>query len=136
MAEITRKQLVDMADRAVNAVQAELGADYIVSYAKGTYGSIGTIKLDIVRRDGESFSSRGERDFKHNADLEGLEPGDWGAQFLHMGEWFTIVDYKVRATKMPIIGQKAGTDKRYKFRSGDVRRAKPVPGAWRPASKG
>lgn len=127
-------------DKAVELLQNELGSDYMVSYAGGKYGDVGSITLEILKvgEDGE-FESRIELEFKANAILYGLKPEDINAQFrfdIFDTDWYRIIGAKTRNTKYPIIVERVKDNKRFKVPSEKVVQSKnsnDSMGLWKPA---
>lgn len=133
---ITRQELRTIRTKAAQALQEALGDDYFVQEGSGKYGESATITLKVFRRgqDGEVVTDL-QRDFVHNASLLGLDPGDFGAQFMSNGHMYEIVGLKVRNRKYPIIAKRVGSDQRYKFHESTVKAAKNIGGSyWVPAN--
>ena len=94
-------------DRIVQAVRAELGEDYAVQPKGGTRRDHGcTFKVEVAARNKDGTALTKEREdliWACNHGLEGLKAEHVDAEFVSGRETFTIVGYRARAQKRPLI---------------------------------
>lgn len=82
-----------------------------------------TFKLSCstVNKDG-TVNSQTTEDFKNYCPRYGLKPEALGTTFTRDRQQYTITGCKPRASKYPIIGQRNGDGKSFKFSPEDVKR--------------
>lgn len=93
----------DMGNSSYNAVKAKFS---ITVVKLGDYGS--------------EFGEE-ERDFRNNAPFYGLEPSDLRRIFESRGYQYILIGSKSSNHKYPILGQRVGTDRLWKFTPAGVK---------------
>ena len=131
MTEVTKNELRALKPIVEQAVREELGDRYEVSITKSRYGAVGSVTIELAKKDSEgNAQSMDELNFRRNAVADGLEEDDFGATFMSGGSRFEIVGYKPNNHKYPIIGKKIGTELEYKFAPSRLIQAKHFGGEW------
>jgi len=138
MAEVTRKDIRNIKQRALVALEVEFGPDYGISVTKSSFGYVGDITVEFAKADSDGKIVTGlESDFRFHARDLGLEPDDFGATFTtFVGDSYKIIGAKPGNRKYPIIAKKVGTKskRRTKFAEQVIARYKQMGGHyWKPA---
>jgi hypothetical protein len=132
MADISRSELQVLKGQIEDAVASAVDDDvYAVSISHSSYGYIGKVTLEIVKRekDGTALSKKAQ-DFLYNAEFIGLEKSDLGAVFMSGSTKFRITGFNIRAKKYPIASEHVVTGAQYKHGIATITQAKHFGGEW------
>jgi len=118
----TAKLLAAKIQEALQDLAEEHGVS--IKRGNGTFSPDGnnfTLKLEINMLDesGEVITKE-MTDFKDLAHQYGLKPEDLGREFIHNNMTYKVIGLKSRAYKTPILCQRVGTEKIFKFPENSV----------------
>jgi hypothetical protein len=114
----TAKQIGAACEEALLEVAEKFGLT--VTVRGGSYDqTVGTFTPKIIFAEADAAKN----EFVQYASMFLLDADDFGKEFVCGGITFRVCGIKTRATKMPILATKVGTDKVYKFASEVVRKA-------------
>jgi hypothetical protein len=113
-----KETIAKLRPQIVTALEAALGPAYTVEAKRATFdATFVDIKIRIAESDGVSPD---ELEFNRYADSEGLE-GAFGATVEHQGKTYTICGFRPRASKRPVIVERAD-GKKFLFDVDGIRR--------------
>lgn len=109
--------LASKIEEALQDLAKEFGVD--IKRGNGTFNELGTnftLKLEIstLNESGEVITKE-RTDFLQLAPMFGLQSEDIDREFIHHNETYKVIGLKPRSRKAPILCQRVGTDKVFKF---------------------
>lgn len=116
---VTRQNLQVMDDQILMAAQEICAKFGVAVKSKGGHyapdGSKGDVKfeLSLIGEDGSNVAET--KDFARIADIFGLTPEDFGAEFTSNGHTFKMVALVPKRSQYPLVGARVGDGKRFKF---------------------
>lgn len=117
------RQIRDLINRELAALGERLNVKFEAVGARYT-SDCARFNLEVGEIDAEGKTHSVERaDFERYARRYGLLATDLDKEFEIGGHWYKIVGAAPKSRKYPILGQKIGTDRVYKFQPYQVKTA-------------